>query len=74
MQSLNLNLINEILKKYPQKKEYLINALHELQNSHPHKYIDDTIMTRAVIILNLQNHKCMELLHIIQCLILNHKG
>ncbi|HOK37936.1 MAG: NAD(P)H-dependent oxidoreductase subunit E [Bacteroidales bacterium] len=44
MQSLNLNLINEILKKYPQKKEYLINALHELQNSHPHKYIDDTIM------------------------------
>ena len=44
MQSLNVNLIKEILMKYPQKKEYLINALHELQIAHPHKYIDDFIM------------------------------
>lgn len=53
MQSLNKNLIREILTKYPQKKEYLINALHELQTVHPYKYIDDAIMNACSKYFNL---------------------
>ncbi len=33
--------IDAILKKYPRKKEYLIEILHDIQNQHPQQYVSE---------------------------------
>lgn len=32
-------MVNEILKKYPKSKDYLLEILHDLQNNDPKQYI-----------------------------------
>ncbi len=45
--------IKEILKKYPTKKEYIIKALHELQDSNFQKFISNEIMDECVNYFNV---------------------
>jgi len=46
---LTSDTIKEILGKYPQKKENLIKALHELQESNIRKYISPEIMDECAL-------------------------
>lgn len=46
-------MVDEILKKYPQSKDYLLEILHEIQNQDPQQHISTENIARIAKHLNI---------------------
>ena len=68
------NIYIEILKKYPPRREYIIQMLTDLQNAHPQNYLSEEALKEVVTYTHLSMSAVMGVAHYYSNFNLTPKG